>query len=53
MNEIISGAGGGSDAQRPRLQEFLCQMYGDQPNIWDDTLTSWPARLRLITNYFT
>ena len=27
-------------------------LYGNQPNIWQDTLTSW-ARLRFITNAFT
>lgn len=36
----------------PDYKEFLYQMYGNQPNRWDDALTGWP-RLRLITNYLT
>jgi bis(5'-nucleosyl)-tetraphosphatase (symmetrical) len=36
----------------PRFEEFLQQMYGNQPDEWDDQLDHMP-RLRLITNYFT
>lgn len=32
--------------------EFLQNMYGNQPNGWQDDLSDW-ARLRVITNYFT
>lgn len=31
---------------------FFSQMYGDQPDEWDDKLQGWP-RLRFITNVFT
>ena len=31
---------------------FLLHLYGNQPNLWQETLTSW-ARLRFITNAFT
>lgn len=32
--------------------EFFSQMYGDEPDMWDDTLSGW-SRLRFITNVFT
>lgn len=32
--------------------EFLAQMYGNQPDLWDDGLMG-PERLRFITNCFT
>ncbi len=38
--------------QGPEYQEFLYQMYGDQPDCWDDNISGWP-RMRLITNYLT
>lgn len=31
---------------------FLANMYGDQPNYWDDALTGWD-RIRAITNFLT
>jgi bis(5'-nucleosyl)-tetraphosphatase (symmetrical) len=34
------------------LDTFLSQMYGESPDLWDDTLTG-AARLRTITNYLT
>jgi bis(5'-nucleosyl)-tetraphosphatase (symmetrical) len=36
----------------PNLVDFLKNMYGDQPDHWDDAL-SGVARWRCITNYFT
>ncbi len=37
----------GNDAE-----DFLQQMHGDTPNVWDDNLTDFD-RLRFITNAFT
>ncbi len=35
-----------------RFTELLANMYGNQPDHWDDSLLGW-NRYRLITNYFT
>jgi len=35
-----------------RYQEFFAQMYGNQPDRWQEDLTGW-ERLRFITNCFT
>lgn len=35
-----------------RLDDFLAQMYGAQPDLWTDELTG-NTRLRVITNYLT
>ena len=35
-----------------QITSFLQQMYGDQPERWDNELESW-LRLRVITNYLT
>lgn len=32
--------------------DFFKNMYGNQPNLWDETLQGWD-RIRCITNYFT
>lgn len=34
------------------IDGFLSNMYGNEPNLWDDTLSGWD-RLRFITNSFT
>ncbi len=36
----------------PDYRQFLAHMYGNQPDIWDETLVGM-ARLRLITNALT
>ncbi|MDZ7685049.1 MAG: symmetrical bis(5'-nucleosyl)-tetraphosphatase [Gammaproteobacteria bacterium] len=36
----------------PAVEQFLAQMYGNEPATWSDDLSGHP-RLRLITNYFT
>lgn len=33
-------------------RDFFSRMYGNEPNTWDESLTSWD-RLRYITNCFT
>ncbi len=38
--------------QSESLASYLANMYGNVPNIWNDTLTG-EARWRIITNYFT
>lgn len=43
VEDVISG---------DNAAEFFHNMYGNQPDLWDDTLTGWD-RLRLITNYLT
>lgn len=36
----------------PSAREFFCNMYGNLPNQWHDSLTGWD-RYRCITNYLT
>ncbi len=43
LEEILRG---------PEIDRFLTQMYGDQPDRWDEGLQGW-ARLRYITNALT
>ncbi|MDF2530404.1 MAG: apaH, partial [Gammaproteobacteria bacterium] len=38
--------------QGDQVQDFLAHMYGNQPDIWQDSLAGWD-RLRVITNYLT
>ena len=38
--------------QGEHFSEFLCNMYGNQPERWSDTLVG-PSRWRFITNCFT
>ena len=35
-----------------QITDFFANMYGNQPDCWDDQLEGW-QRYRLITNYFT
>ncbi|MBS7326532.1 MAG: symmetrical bis(5'-nucleosyl)-tetraphosphatase [Thiopseudomonas sp.] len=35
-----------------KISDFLLDMYGNKPKLWDDSLTG-TERLRIITNYFT
>ena len=41
-----------SALQHPDYKEFLDNMYGNEPNLWRESLTGWD-RLRFITNSFT
>ena len=43
VEQILSG---------PKANTFLEHMYGDQPEIWSESLAGWD-RLRFITNCFT
>jgi bis(5'-nucleosyl)-tetraphosphatase (symmetrical) len=45
VEQVLKGGG-------DRLQQFLQQMYGAEPEIWADDLQG-NARLRVITNYLT
>lgn len=38
--------------QSREREDYLKNMYGNQPDIWNDDLSGWD-RLRVITNYFT
>jgi len=38
--------------QGDRAIEFFAHMHGNEPSLWDETLTGW-KRLRLIINYLT
>ena len=45
-------AGEVQSALREKPRKYLSHMYGDQPDLWDDSLTK-QCRLRTITNYLT
>jgi bis(5'-nucleosyl)-tetraphosphatase (symmetrical) len=38
--------------QSQQAAEFLAHLYGNEPSLWDETLTGW-ERLRFIVNCFT
>lgn len=50
--KTLALAGEVETALREKPRKFLSQMYGDEPDLWDDCLTK-QSRLRTITNYLT
>ena len=49
---ILELAGEVETALDRKPRKFLSHMYGDEPSLWDDSLSK-QSRLRVITNYLT